>query len=117
MAMSWVQNMVAPSRLSEGAFIEDIVQMFERKSEAIFKCQIQALLMRPDATQVLQQVCVPTMVMAGEFDGWAPPSQHQAMADLIPAHPAIDVVTGAGHMMMMEAPEAVAECFVRWLKA
>jgi pimeloyl-ACP methyl ester carboxylesterase len=39
------------------------------------------------------------------------------MADLIPAQPAIDVITGAGHMMMMEAPEAVAECFVRWLKA
>ena len=115
MALNWVQNMVAPSRLKDAALIEDIVQMFERKSEAIFKCQIQALLTRPDATQVLQQVRVPTLVMAGEFDGWAPPSQHQAMADLIPAHPAIDVITGAGHMMMMEAPEAVAECFVRWL--
>ena len=117
MALNWVQNMVAPSRLKDAAFIEDIVQMFERKSEAIFKCQIQALLTRPDATQVLQQVRVPTLVMAGEFDGWAPPSQHQVMADLIPAHPAIDVITGAGHMMMMEAPDAVAECFVRWLKA
>jgi len=55
--------------------------------------------------------------MAGEFDGWAPPSQHQAMADLIPAHPVIDVIHGSGHMMMMEAPEAVAQCIVRWLKA
>jgi pimeloyl-ACP methyl ester carboxylesterase len=109
--------MVAPSRLKEAALIEDIVQMFERKSEAIFKCQIQALLTPPDATQVLQQVHVPALVMAGEFDGWAPPSQHQAMADLIPAHPLIDVITGSGHMLMMEAPEAVAECFVRWLKA
>ena len=117
MALNWVQNMVAPSRLKDAAFIEDIVQMFERKSEAIFKCQIHALLTRPDATQVLQQVRVPTLVMAGEFDGWAPPSQHQAMADLIPAHPLIEVVTGSGHMMMMEAPEAVAECFVHWLKA
>ena len=117
MAFNWVQNMVAPSRLKDAAFIEEIVQMFERKSEAIFKCQIQALLTRPDATHVLQQVKVPALVMAGEFDGWAPPSQHQAMADLIPAHPGIDVITGSGHMMMMEAPEAVAECFVRWLKA
>jgi len=117
MALIWVQNMVAPSRLKEAAFIEEIVQMFERKSEAIFKHQIQALLKRPDATHVLQQVKVPALVMAGEFDGWAPPSQHQAMADLIPAQPAIDVITGAGHMMMMEAPKAVAECFVRWLKA
>ena len=117
MALHWVQNMVAPSRLKEAAFIEEIVQMFERKSEAIFKNQIQALLTRPDATHVLQQVKVPALVMAGEFDGWAPPSQHQAMADLIPAQPAIDVITGAGHMMMMEAPEAVAECFVRWLNA
>jgi pimeloyl-ACP methyl ester carboxylesterase len=117
MALHWVQNMVAPSRLGDAAFIEQIVQMFERKSETIFKHQIQALLTRPDATPVLQQVQVPALVMAGEFDGWAPPAQHQAMADLIPAHPAIDVIHGAGHMMMMEAPEAVAQCFVRWLKA
>ena len=42
MAQTWVQNMVAPSRLNDAALIEDIVHMFERKSEDIFKRQIKA---------------------------------------------------------------------------
>ena len=115
MAQAWVQNMVAPSRLNDAALIEDIVQMFERKSEDIFKRQIKALLERPDASDVLAQVQVPTLVMAGEFDAWASPQQHQDMADLLPARPAVDVVAGAGHMMMMEKPEAVTARFLNWL--
>lgn len=115
MAQTWVQNMVAPSRLSDAALIESIVQMFERKSEDIFKRQIKALLERPDASDVLTQVQVPTLVIAGEFDGWANPAQHQEIADLVPARPHVDVVTGAGHMMMMEAPEAVTASFLKWL--
>ena len=115
MAQTWVQNMVAPTRLSDAALIEEIVYMFERKSEDIFKRQIKALLERPDASDVLAQVQVPTLVMAGEFDSWASPQQHQDIADLLPARPRVDVVAGAGHMMMMERPEAVTASFLRWL--
>ena len=115
MALAWVQNMVAPARLSDAALIEDIVQMFERKSEDVFKRQIKALLERPDASDVLTHVQVPTLVMAGEFDAWASPQQHQQIADLIPARPSVDVVVGAGHMMMMEKPEAVTARVLNWL--
>ncbi len=116
MALAWVQNMVAPSRLQDEALIEAIVQMFERKSVATFQRQIKALLTRPDATEVLRQVRVPTLVMAGEFDAWASPQQHQDMADLIPARPPMQVVTGSGHMMMMEKPATVAALMSDWLR-
>jgi pimeloyl-ACP methyl ester carboxylesterase len=116
MALAWVQNMVAPARLQDGALIEAIVQMFERKSADIFQRQIKALLTRPDATEVLRQVRVPTLIMAGEFDAWAPPQQHQDIADLIPNPPPMQVVSGAGHMMMMEEPDAVAALFLDWLR-
>lgn len=116
MAKVWVQNMVAPSRLADAAFIEAIVQMFERKSVDIFQRQIKALLARPDATEVLRQVRVPTLVMAGEFDAWASPQQHQAIADLIPTTPAMQTVVGSGHMMMMEKTDAVAALFLDWLR-
>ena len=116
MALAWVQNMVAPARLADAALIEAIVQMFERKLAAIFQRQIKALLTRPDATEVLRQVRVPTLVMAGEFDAWASPQQHQDIADLIPATPAMHMVVGSGHMMMMEKPDAVAALFLDWLR-
>ena len=116
MAQVWVQNMVAPSRLTDAALIEAIVQMFEHKSLDIFQRQIKALLTRPDATEVLRQVRVPTLVMAGEFDAWASPQQHQDIADLIPTTPAMHTVVGSGHMMMMEKPDAVAALFLDWLR-
>lgn len=115
MAQAWVQNMVAPARLSDATLIEAVVQMFERQSADIFRRQIRALLARPDASAVLQQVRAPTLLMAGEWDSWASPQQHQTMAEMIPARPAVQMIPGSGHMMMMEKPEAVASSFIRWL--
>ena len=115
MASEWVKGMVAPSRLSDAALIEDILCMFERKSADIFERQLRALIARPDATPVLQRVQVPTLVLCGELDAWSPPAQHQAIADCIPARPAPVVVPGGGHMVMQEKPEAVVQAMRQWL--
>ena len=115
MAIEWVKPMVAPSRLSDTAFVEQIIAMICRKSEDVFKRQIKALLNRPDASDVLSQVQTPTLVMAGAFDSWATPAQHQEIANLIPAKPEVAVIGPSGHMMMMEEPQLVAHHFNQWL--
>ena len=45
--------------------------MICRKSEDVFKRQNKALLDRLYASDVLLQVQIPTLVMAGAFDSWA----------------------------------------------
>ena len=115
MAMEWVKPMVAPSRLSDTDFVEQIVAMIARKSEDIYKRQIKALLERPDASDVLSHIQIPTLVMAGAFDGWATPAQHQDIANHIPAKPDVAVIGPSGHMMMMEEPQLVAQHFNQWL--
>jgi pimeloyl-ACP methyl ester carboxylesterase len=115
MAMEWVKPMVAPSRLPDTEFVEQIVAMMARKSEEIFKRQIKALLERPDASDVLSHIQIPTLVMAGAFDGWATPAQHQDIANHIPAKPEVAVIGPSGHMMMMEEPQLVAQHFNQWL--
>ena len=115
MAAEWVKPMVAPSRLSDPIFVEQIIAMICRKSEDIFKRQIKALLDRPDASDVLSQVQTPTLVMAGAFDSWATPAQHQEIANLIPARPEVAVIGPSGHMMLMEEPQLVAHHFNQWL--
>ena len=115
MAMEWVKPMVAPSRLSDTDFVEQIVAMITRKSEDIYKRQIKALLERPDASDVLSRLQIPTLVMAGAFDGWATPAQHQDIANHIPAKPEVAVIGPSGHMMMMEEPQLVAQHFNQWL--
>jgi len=115
MAVEWVKPMVAPSRLSDPIFVEQIIAMICRKSEDIFKRQIKALIERPDASNVLSHIQIPTLVMAGAFDGWATPAQHQEIADLIPSKPDVAVTGPSGHMMMMEEPQLVAHHFNQWL--
>jgi pimeloyl-ACP methyl ester carboxylesterase len=115
MAVEWVKPMVAPSRLRDPAFVEEILAMICRKSEDTFKRQIKALLDRPDASDVLSHIQIPTLVMAGAFDSWATPAQHQEIANLIPAKPEVAVIGPSGHMMMMEEPQLVAHHFNQWL--
>ena len=115
MAIEWVKPMVAPSRLSDTVFVEQIITMICRKSEDIFKRQIKALIERPDASDVLSQVQIPTLVMAGAFDNWATSAQHQEIANHIPAKPEVAVIAPSGHMVMMEEPQLVAQQLNQWL--
>ena len=115
MAGEWVKGMVAPQRLNDHALIGSILEMFERKSADIFECQLRALIQRPDATPVLGAVKVPTLVLCGALDAWSPPVPHQAIADCIPARPAMVSIPDGGHMVMQEQPEAVIAAMRQWL--
>jgi pimeloyl-ACP methyl ester carboxylesterase len=115
MAEQWLQHMVAPARLQDDALIKAITDMFERKSAAVFERQQHALLNRLDASDVLERINIPCMVMTGEHDTWADAAQHRAMASLLPASPQVRVIPNAGHMLTMEQPAAVAQVFLNWL--
>jgi pimeloyl-ACP methyl ester carboxylesterase len=114
MAWIWLQNMVHPSRLSDSALTEPILEMMARKTPDIFAAQIQALLSRPDARDVLPKIRCPALLLCGNEDAWAPVKQHGDMASVIPRSKLI-VVPECGHMSPMERPEAVTEAFREWL--
>jgi len=116
MASTWAQGMVHPARLADTALIESIVAMFERKTADIFAAQVAALLARPDAAGVLGGIRVPTLVLCGRQDGWAPVAQHQEIVERIP-DAVFEVIDDAGHMCTMEQPAAVAAALRRWLDA
>lgn len=115
MAHEWVQGMVHPDRLTDEALIERILSMFERKNAEIFAKQIHALIHRPDATQVLSSLRVPSLILCGQQDAWSPPSQHEAMHQLAP-QAVFEVIAHAGHMAPMEMPSEVAAAITRWLE-
>jgi pimeloyl-ACP methyl ester carboxylesterase len=58
----------------------------------------------------------PTLVLCGREDGWAPPSQHEETAMLIPGS-RLAIVEDCGHMAPMERPEAIADAMLAWLRA
>jgi pimeloyl-ACP methyl ester carboxylesterase len=108
--------MVYVDRLSDSELVEDILDMFERKSYAVFEAQVRALLTRPDASALLAAIECPTLVLCGRDDAWSQLQAHRDMAALIP-HSKLVSIPECGHMATMERPQAVADAMRAWLKS
>ncbi|MEJ0088097.1 MAG: alpha/beta fold hydrolase [Pseudomonadota bacterium] len=116
MAARWVQGMVWPPRLVERALLDGIVAMFARSSADVFAAQIDALLARPDASALLEQIRCPTLVLCGAEDSWAPAARHKEMAARI-AGAQLTLVPDCGHMCTLERPETVTQALDDWFAA
>jgi pimeloyl-ACP methyl ester carboxylesterase len=114
MAQQWLPPMIHPGRRADAALVETIVEMFARKTPEIFERQIRAMLNRPDATGILEQIRCPGLVLTGREDGWSPPARHEEMAAKIPGSKLV-VIPECGHMSTLEQPEAVAAALRQWL--
>jgi pimeloyl-ACP methyl ester carboxylesterase len=113
MARQWALGMVHPSRVDTPVF-DAMLDMFERRSPAIFEAQIHALLMRPDAAPRLAALALPTLLLTGAQDAWSPPEAHRLMHEAI-AGSRLAVVPDCGHMSPMECPAAVRAELASWL--
>lgn len=65
-----------------------------------------ALAGRPDCTDLLPQIGVPTLVVCGEHDIISPPDEMRALAGAIPQGEFV-LIPQAGHMAPLEQPAAV----------
>ena len=116
MCQQWVKGMVHPHRVDDAALVDPIIDMFARKSADRFERQQHALLNRPDATEVLRGLTLPTLLLCGRQDTWSGVAQHEAMRLLAP-HAALAVIEDAGHMVLMERPEPTLEALNKFLQA
>jgi pimeloyl-ACP methyl ester carboxylesterase len=69
---------------------------------------------RPDSFPTLKTIRVPTLVAVGEDDTVSPPTMAEAMARNIPGA-RLTVVPGAGHLLPLEAPDALIQMLNRFL--
>lgn len=115
MAAQWLPPMIHPGRCTDQELVNTIVDMFARKTPDIFAAQIRALLGRPDATDVLEQIRCPALLLTGREDGWSPPARHAEMGAKIPGSQLV-VIPQCGHMSMLEQPNEVTAALDRWLQ-
>jgi pimeloyl-ACP methyl ester carboxylesterase len=113
MAEEWAAPMVHPAHRDTPVF-EGILNMLARSSAEQYAAQINALLNRPDAAQVLPTIRCPTLVLTGREDLWSPPEQHERIAAAIPGAE-LCIVEHCGHMSMLEQPEGVTAALEKWL--
>jgi pimeloyl-ACP methyl ester carboxylesterase len=114
MAANWIPPMIHPDRRADVALIDRIVQMMERKTPDIFEAQMNALLSRPEAGDLLSRIECPALILTGSHDAWSPPVRHDEMAAVIP-NSTLVIVPDCGHMSTMECPDAITEAVQYWL--
>ena len=78
--------------------------------ESTYRAAVLALLPF-DRRAALPSIGVPTLVITGEHDGTAPPEVARRMAERIPGARLV-IVPGAGHLLPIENPAALAEAVV-----
>jgi pimeloyl-ACP methyl ester carboxylesterase len=116
MAERWVQTMVHPERLQDQLLLNRIIDMLARRTAQHQQQQVQALLARPEAGSVLQQVRCPTLVLSGREDLNSPPPQNLEMSQLIPGA-VLAIIEHCGHMSMLEQPAELTRQLCAWLAA
>jgi pimeloyl-ACP methyl ester carboxylesterase len=114
MLRQWLPPMIDARRINDTVLVNAIVEMMSRKSPDIFAAQVRALLARPDASAILEQIQCPALLLTGREDGWSTPEQHRAMAAKI-AGSQIVIVPDCGHMSTLERPAEVSAALRAWL--
>jgi pimeloyl-ACP methyl ester carboxylesterase len=114
MLRQWLPPMIDGRRITDTALVNAIMEMMSRKTPEIFAAQVRALLARPDASAVLEQIHCPALLITGREDGWSTPAQHRAMAAKI-ADSQLVIVPDCGHMSTLERPAEVSAALRAWL--
>ena len=115
LAEAWLPPLLASNPGPDSALMRCLVAMVNRSTPEGFASQIQALLERPEAREVLADLRVPVQLIAASMDNWSPPKQHEEMRRLCPGSE-LAIIDNAGHMAPIEQPQAVAAILKSWIR-
>lgn len=113
-----MRDEMKPHYLAEGpnrqSILDTCMKMAEALGADVFISQSRALQTRPDQTQTLQKLALPTLVLCGEHDALCPVERHQMMHQWIPDSRLV-VINRAGHLPTLENPDATTDAMLQWL--
>ncbi len=107
-------NYLARARRDDAPLLDLLRDMGMALGPEVFVAQSEALRLREDLRPVLPGLRVPVLLMCGAEDELVPPDWHRRWADAI-AGVQLQIVAGAGHMLPLEDPRAMAATISDWL--
>lgn len=112
-ALQWL---VGPRlRRRFGIWLNLIARVVLQQTPDTFVAQVGAILEAPDELRMeLHTVRVPVLVITGSQDALTPVGDAEELAELIP-HARLEVLSGAAHGLMAEAPNGFNEAVLRFL--
>lgn len=88
--------------------------LIERQPVATIQAALAALGDRPDMTEAMRHVSVPTLLVVGAEDQITPPACLEAAEAIIPRAKLL-IVPAAGHLVPLEAPEVFNHAVLEFL--
>ena len=114
-----MRDELKPNYLADGPRRRDVLELCMAMATSlgadVFVRQARAITNRPDQSETLRAVAVPTLVLTGESDTLCPRERHTLMHALVPDS-TLAVVPGAGHLPTLERPDTTTEEMRRWLR-
>lgn len=111
-----VQRVLGATTLEEREeVVARVRQMMSDQSIDGVVCALEAMSKRPSSVADLAGIQAPTLVMVGSEDTLTTPVQLQGMAAKIPGA-RFSEIPAAGHLVNLEAPEAVNEVLLGFLQ-
>ncbi|CAN5593318.1 alpha/beta fold hydrolase [soil metagenome] len=106
----------ASTRAQNPALVEGLHQMLASAPVEGIVGALQAMMDRPDSTELLPTIDVPTLIIVGEEDALTPVKESRAMHAAI-AGSRLEVIPGAGHVSNLEKPAAFNHVLGEFLNA
>lgn len=97
--------LLGPATTEKKPDVVEKVRTLMDNPAAGFVGALEAMKGRPDSTDELSRINVPTLIIVGENDGVTPPEAARSMHEHI-AGSRLVVIPEAGHLSNLEAPEA-----------
>lgn len=94
-------RLLSPQNAEETDLVRQVRSFMEGCSEETLVATLKALAERPDSTDLLKKIRVPTLIIAGDQDQIVSVESALLMARTIP-HAAISLIKGTGHLSNVE---------------
>jgi len=107
-------NYLAAQNRKDNALLRLLRDMGMGLGADVFVRQSEALRLREDRRDAIAALDVPVLYLCGEEDTLCPPAWHQIWANMTPKAQ-FSAISGAGHMLQLEAPTAFAAAIEHWM--
>jgi 3-oxoadipate enol-lactonase len=117
-----VMEMMGPKLFTSTTFekkpevVSAVRKVIAATAPAAIAAAQRGMASRPDVSEMLPHIIVPTLVLVGEHDVISSATEMKGIADAIPGAEYV-VIPRAGHMTAMEEPEAVNAALARFVAA
>ncbi len=111
----FIGESMLPNLTPDKALQEKLRLIIEKAKPAGVAGILCGMAQRSDTCDVLSNLDVPAVIIAGELDKHLPMEKAHLMAEMM-KKPWLEIIPGAGHMPMMEAPQKVSHILLSLLR-